>query len=205
MQCFFRPHKRPTELHVTPEEVADTPPSFYVGPSPDPSLPHQSSLEQSPQPSTSVFIDPGSPVSKKLVIPVFTVGQTSQTTQQPSVATTSKQAPTTPTSSKSAADGNSRRSHFSRSATTRERRQLQKMDSRSRLPSISHLQEKLRKRWPRTMRVTGSGAGGRGEGAKGKRSSKHWMTAPRLVSYRALWNTVHGFLLVLHVFVQWNF
>ena len=63
------------------------------------------------------------------------------------------------------------------------------MDSRSRLPSITHLQEKLRKRWPRTMRVVGSGGGGGGGGGGGEgreRSHKYWRTAPRLVSVSEL-------------------
>ena len=73
------------------------------------------------------------------------------------------------------------------------------MDSRSRLPSISHLQEKLKRRWPRTLRITSSGVGGAGGGGGGgggggvggggggggegrERSAKYWKTAPRLVS-----------------------
>ena len=63
--------------------------------------------------------------------------------------------------------------------TSRENKQPSKQDSRSRLPSISHLQEKLKKRWPRTLRIGGSGA--LGEIATKEKSHKYWKTAPRMV------------------------
>ena len=51
------------------------------------------------------------------------------------------------------------------------RKPLRKEDSRSRLPSISQLQEKLRKRWPRSLKMR-----------EGERTyPKIWKTAPRVV------------------------
>ena len=51
---------------------------------------------------------------------------------------------------------------------------LRREESRSRLPSISQLQEKLRKRWPRSLKMR--------EGSDRERSyPKIWKTAPRVV------------------------
>lgn len=51
---------------------------------------------------------------------------------------------------------------------------LHREESRSRLPSISQLQEKLRKHWPRSLKMR--------EGSDRERSyPKIWKTAPRVV------------------------
>ena len=51
---------------------------------------------------------------------------------------------------------------------------LHKEESRPRLPSIQQLQEKLRKRWPRSIR-------GKESSEKDKPSPKYWKSAPRMV------------------------
>ena len=72
------------------------------------------------------------------------------------------------------------------------------MDSRSRLPSISHLQEKLRKRWPRTLRIAGSsGSSGGGGDSQKEKASKYWKTAPRLVRHTC----IHMYTHVQYVFL----
>ena len=57
-------------------------------------------------------------------------------------------------------------------------KQLHKEESRSRLPSISSLQEKLRKRWPRSLR----GKESHEKDKLDKPASKYWKSAPRVVS-----------------------
>lgn len=58
----------------------------------------------------------------------------------------------------------------------RQGRLLHKEPSRSRLPSISEIQEKIRRHWPRSMK-------GRESADKEKeKPSKYWRSAPRVVS-----------------------
>jgi hypothetical protein len=164
-------HRRPTDL--PPANRPDSP-NFYISSSPDYPLRRQGSLDHEPHSPSPLLYDHLPPA--KPVVPVFTTSSSTitQAPRQPDIATTSKQAPIQekrtpePVSSVTQTKAPSRR-------MSREKRPFHKMDSRNRLPSISQLQEKLRKRWPRTLRVPGSA----GETVKEK-NAKYWKTAPRL-------------------------
>ena len=170
--CVCRPHRRPAELPLTSDGTDSVSPTFFISESSDPT-------PSTPPPSSSSVV---TQTGSKPVNPVSSTKPSYvQTARQPGIARSSHQAssPLTTTTSETGTLPESRQQVPVR-RTSREKRGLGKMDSWSRLPSITHLQEKLRKRWPRTMRVAGSAGGGGGEGRE--RSPKYWKTAPRLVS-----------------------
>ena len=168
----FRAQRRPTDL--SPVDVPDSP-TFSIGSIPDSPLLSQPSVGRDSPP---LHNEPIPQVTAKPVLPSPASQTLPATRQRPTIATTSKQAPAVtrqqslPSSSSTSTSTSTQGKSLSRRAS-REK----KVDSRSRLPSITHLQEKLKKRWPRTLRITGVA-----DIAKEKeKSTKYWKSAPRLV------------------------
>ena len=182
--------RRPKDL--SPEDAPDT--QFYVASTPDSPLPRQSSLDHSPHSPSPLFTlnEPSSPVTlTKVVTPVPGKSQTgfSLPQQQGHVQSPTQAHPSVPSSlttshqRKMGTATQTPRGKIPTRRVSREKRLISRMDSRNRLPSISHLQEKLRKRWPRTLRIMGSSGGSVGGGELNReKASKYWKTAPRLVS-----------------------
>ena len=186
--------RRPNDL--SPEDVPDFP---AIRTKTDSQFQRQASLDHTPQSPSPLFTlnEPKSPVTlTKVVSPVLntsqTTSQSTEASQHPSQS--SNQAQTSTPSSQSTRQrkhsvtdksGQNQEKKFPSRRASREKKQVPRMDSRSRLPSISHLQEKLRKRWPRTLRIAGISGGNSGSGGDSQKdkASKYWKTAPRLVRH----------------------